>query len=119
VFVHVIKFVAGEVQVMLGALHPPEQNPPRHTWPVVHACPHMPQFPMSLSRSTQFIPHIARPAGQRHPPSVHVDMPVQTVPHMPQFMGSEFRSTHIASGPAPHAVRPVGHMRPQWLMLHD
>jgi hypothetical protein len=67
--------------------------PPLQTIPVVHACPHAPQFAVSVIVSAQRSPQTICPTGQTHAPSSH-DWPIKHASeHPPQFAESLAMST--------------------------
>jgi hypothetical protein len=81
------------------------QTPAEQVWPVVHWCPHMPQFPTLVAVSTQRPLHAVCPLGQPHAPMLHAWPPVHALPQNPQLSGSLLMFAQLLS----HAIKPAAH----------
>jgi hypothetical protein len=94
-----------------------------HVAPAGQACPHEPQFALSVARLTQLPPeHCICPEAQleEQVPPLQTCVPLQVLPHMPQLLASD--GTHALlqlSWPEPHTqapdwqVEPAPHFLPQ------
>jgi hypothetical protein len=85
---------------------------------LAQTCAQNPQLFLSSERSTQEVPHLARPAAQltEQTPLLQTWAPLQRVPQVPQFVPSEARSAQTPAPPPPippppmHAVSPDGQL---------
>src|SRR4051812_44108979 len=76
--------------------------PPWHLNPPGHTVSQVPQWVLSLLRSTHSLRHGVIPGSQVHSPPWHVDLAGHTVWQSPQWSFSLLRSTH----PSGHCVSP-------------
>jgi hypothetical protein len=88
-----------------------------HVVPPAQALPHMPQFVLLESKSTQAPLHSVNPTPQfpLQRPAEQTSPIMHIVPQVPQFMGSLLKSTHVPL----HAICPIGHGSTHCPWLHN